>query len=108
MLNEHELARQDPAELLAAGPSAVVVTRGAAGCLVVDVAGTRTVPASSVAEVVDTTGAGDCFAAALAFGVGSRWPLDRSVALANAAAGLSIGAPGARGGLPRARQLELQ
>lgn len=107
VLNEHELGNQEAADLLGAGPSAVVVTRGAAGCLVTDDSGARTVPANRV-EVVDTTGAGDCFAATLAFGVGSGWSVDRSVQLAVTAAGLSIGTHGARGGLPRAGQLDLE
>ena len=106
VLNEHELdfLGLGAAALRADGPDAVVVTRGAAGCLVVDADGTRTV-AAIPSDVVDTTGAGDCFAAALACGVGRRWSLDRSVRLAVTAAGMSVRAPGARGGLPRWEQL---
>lgn len=111
VLNEHELAflGRDADALRAAGPEAVVVTRGAAGCLVVDGSGARTFPATR-SDVVDTTGAGDCFAAALACGVGNRWSIDRGVQLAITAAGLSIGARGARDALPRWEQLapELQ
>jgi fructokinase len=46
--------------LLAAGPAVVLLTRGAAGALVVTAAGERDVPAVPV-EVVDTIGAGDAF-----------------------------------------------
>jgi adenosine kinase len=40
-----------------------VVTRSEKGCVVVDKAGTQAVPAHPVTKVVDTTGAGDLFAA---------------------------------------------
>ena len=107
VVNEHELSSREPEALRTAGATAVVVTRGAAGCLLIDASGSREVPATRSA-VVDTTGAGDCFAAALAFGVGQGWTIDRCARLAVAAAGLSIGGHGARGGLPRAEDLQLQ
>jgi sugar/nucleoside kinase (ribokinase family) len=46
----------------------VVVTRGAAGCVVIDHQGQTPVPASKVEKVVDTTGAGDLFAAGFLYG----------------------------------------
>ena len=81
-------------------PGTVVVTRGGEGCLVVAGGEERSFPAVPV-EVVDTTGAGDCFAAALAWGIGSRAPLEEAVRFASRAAALSVTAHGARGGLPR-------
>lgn len=45
------------------------VTRGAAGCVVVSPAGVEEVAAEPVARVVDTTGAGDLFAAGFLFGI---------------------------------------
>lgn len=109
VLNEHELAFLGVSAegLRAQGPGSVVVTQGAAGCLVVDASGTRALAATR-SQVVDTTGAGDCFAAALACGLGSGWSLDRSAHLAVVAAGLSIGGRGARGGLPSWEQLSAQ
>jgi ribokinase len=77
----------------------VVVTLGAEGCLVVRDGAEEHVPAVPT-EVVDTTGAGDCFSAALAFGVAQQWELDESVRFAVRAASLSVRRPGARGGLP--------
>ncbi|HUR15065.1 MAG TPA: ribokinase [Mycobacteriales bacterium] len=79
---------------------AVVVTRGARGCVVV--AGHRTweLAAVPVEDVVDTTGAGDCFAAALAWGVAQGFGLDDAARFASRAAALSVTAPGARAGLP--------
>jgi ribokinase len=106
VLNEPELAELggDVDALRRHGPATVVVTRGGRGALVVDAGGTQSVAATPV-EVVDTTGAGDCFAAALAYGVGRRWPVRRCVELAVVAAGRSVMVRGARGGLPYAREL---
>jgi ribokinase len=92
VVNEHELALVGDVDV-----PVLVVTRGAAGCRVVDGHGTRDWPAVPT-EVVDTTGAGDAFSAAVAFGIGSGWDVDASVRLALEAAARSVAAPGARGG----------
>ncbi|MGA5101662.1 carbohydrate kinase family protein [Streptomyces lavendulocolor] len=62
-----------PAEWLAAGPSAVVLTRGSEGLTVFTGGLTVSVPAVPVA-VADTIGAGDTVNAALLHGLGSRSP----------------------------------
>jgi ribokinase len=86
-------------------PGAVVVTLGARGCLVVE--GTHQVALAAVpVEVVDTTGAGDCFAAALAYGVAHGWALPDAAAFAGRAAALSVRVEGARAGLPRLAEVE--
>jgi ribokinase len=77
----------------------VVVTRGGDGCVVLRGSARWELPAVPV-EVVDTTGAGDCFAAALAWGVGGGLVLEDAVRFASRAAALSVTAHGARGGLP--------
>jgi sugar/nucleoside kinase (ribokinase family) len=51
-------------------------------------------------DLVDTTGAGDAFAAGLSYAVSLRWPLDASLNLANAVAGYAVGALGAQTALP--------
>ncbi|GAA3303792.1 hypothetical protein GCM10020295_53290 [Streptomyces cinereospinus] len=91
IVNEHEarvllgeaLVGDDPADwariLLARGPRAVVVTLGAKGALVASAQGVARVRSVPV-DVVDTTGAGDAFTAALA------WRLGRGDALTEAAA----------------------
>lgn len=106
VVNEGELARLggDAAGLLAGGPGAVVVTLGERGCLVVTTEGSSQLPSVAV-QVVDTTGAGDCFTAALAFGLGSGWDVLRAARLAVAAAGMCVTAPGARGGQPTLGQV---
>ena len=80
------------------GAQVVVVKLGAQGCAVFDVAGELRVPAFDVA-VVDTTGAGDCFAgaflAALERGLGRA----EAARFANAAAAWSVQQLGATAGL---------
>ena len=46
-----------------------VITRSAKGCVIVDGAEVHAVPAAPVAKVVDTTGAGDLFAAGFLHGL---------------------------------------
>jgi sugar/nucleoside kinase (ribokinase family) len=46
-----------------------VLTRGAAGCVVVTPSGPVAVPAQPVDRVVDTTSAGDLFAAGFLYGI---------------------------------------
>ncbi len=79
---------------------AVVVTQGGEGVLVVDTdLSARTVPATPVA-VKDTTGAGDTFNGVLAARLAAGDDLAAAVPVAVAAASLSVGEVGARGGMP--------
>jgi ribokinase len=77
----------------------VVVTRGSRGCLLVQ-HGAQTELAAVPVQAVDTTGAGDCFAASLAFGLGKGLALMDAARFASRAAALSVTGHGARGGLP--------
>ena len=79
---------------------AVVVTQGAEGVLVVDAdLAARRLPAAPVA-VKDTTGAGDTFNGVLAARLAAGDDLAAAVPIAVAAASLSVGEVGARGGMP--------
>ncbi|RJO62176.1 MAG: carbohydrate kinase family protein [Dehalococcoidia bacterium] len=60
----------------------------------------------SRAKVVDTTGAGDAFAAGFLFGLLEGKPHETCGRLGHCAARLSLKCSGARGGLPTRRQLE--
>ncbi|MCU0969010.1 MAG: carbohydrate kinase family protein [Rubrivivax sp.] len=78
------------AELSRSGLRGIVVTLGAEGCEIwVD--GTRThVPGVAAAGIVDPTGCGDAFRAALLHGLERDWPLERCAALGNRIGALKI------------------
>lgn len=86
------------------GPQVVIVTLGWEGCLAVTANDEVRCPGFDV-EVVDTTGAGDCFNAAFLTGYLSGRLLERTATFANAAAALSVRALGPRGGLPTKGQV---
>jgi ribokinase len=84
----------------------VVVTQGGDGVLVVDVdRPAQLVPAPPVV-VRDTTGAGDTFNGVLAARLAAGDGLSAAVLVAVAAASLSVGEVGARGGMPTAGAIE--
>lgn len=76
-----------------------IFSRGAAGCRIItrdeaiDVSGFEVL-------VEDVTGAGDAFAAGIAYGVARRWDWTRTGRLANAAGALATRAIGAQASLP--------
>ena len=77
----------------------VAVTQGAAGCTIVTPDAIHAVPAFPVA-VMDTTGAGDAFAAGLVYGLRRGWPVARCARFANAVGGLATRAVGSQSSLP--------
>ena len=107
--NEHELvvaigndetgAALDELQARHAGP--IIVTQGPAGALLVD--GERRVRFEGhlAPQVVDTTGAGDAFCGVLATFLAEGHGLDQAIVAANVAGSLSVGAAGAREGMPR-------
>jgi len=74
------------------------VKRGARGCLVVSATEEFQVPAFEV-EVLDTTGAGDCFAGGFLAALQRGLSLREAARIANAAGALSVRRVGAVGGL---------
>jgi len=101
--------KDDPAEiaarLAATGAAAVVITLGAEGALLCDGSGVRRIPTAKV-EPVDTVGAGDAFAGALAAALARGAELDEAVRLASAAGALATTRRGAIPSLPRAGEVE--
>lgn len=86
--------------------ASVIVTLGGRGCAVRLADGTlRRIPAPIAAEVVDTTGAGDTFNGVLATRLAAGDDIIAALAAANAAAALSVGASGAREGMPAAAKI---
>lgn len=57
-------------------------------------------------DVVDTTGAGDTFNGALAYGIVEGFDLQKAVKFANAAGSLSVESFGAQGGMPSREKVE--
>lgn len=72
------------------------VTRSAEGCMIVNHGAVQTAPAASIDKLVDTTGAGDLFAAGVLFGLARDLPLKRCAAIGAIAAAEVIQHYGAR------------
>jgi ribokinase len=101
--NEHE--RKALGEIR---PGIVVVeTRGAEGAVIDRDDGRTHVPAPSV-DVVDTTGAGDCFNGVLAARLAEGHTLEEAVADAVVAASISVSVAGAREGMPTSVQIQAE
>lgn len=107
LVNEHEAAwllggeLDDPKQLLELGPKAAVVTLGARGVVVVTGDGAVEV-ASLKVEAVDTTGAGDAFAGALAAAVTAGKSLVEAAEHAVKVAAISVTRRGAQPSYPTA------
>lgn len=108
--NQHELAQLLDAEaaglerLPARLAGKVVLTRGGEGADYIDAAGVLHHQPGCAVTVIDSTGAGDTFNAALAvfLPLGIELALERAVA----AGALAVTQPGARAGMPTVAQLE--
>jgi len=110
--NETALAALDTAALQAlcrcCGVPTVIITLGARGCFVSTSAGGELVPAVTDVRVVDTTGAGDAFAGALAAGLAEfgRGEVARAARFANVAAALSVTRVGTAPAMPRRAEID--
>lgn len=81
-------------------PNKLIVTLGSKGAVFFDGHELQRVASQNVANVLDTTGAGDTFNGALAFAIASGLDLVDSVGFANLAASLSIQGKGAQSAMP--------
>ncbi len=91
--------------LHALGPNTILLTQGAAGCILRESSGLLLQISAHAVTALDTTGAGDCFAGAFAFGRVRGWPDPESAQLANLMAALSTTALGSRGHLATLEEL---
>lgn len=91
--------------LRASSSTAVLVSLGADGALLVDASGTSALRGPSVA-VVDTVGAGDALNGALAAGLASGQALSEAARRAVVAATLAVTRAGAREGMPTLAELQ--
>lgn len=82
-----------------------IQTRGADGCRIMTLDEAWTIPGFPT-EVVDPTGAGDAFAAGVAWGMALRWPWPMTARFANALGALAIRALGAQTGQPLMTEVE--
>jgi ribokinase len=83
---------------------AFFVTMGSEGCLVCTK--DTVTPISGVkVQAVDTTGAGDAFAAGVAYGLARGWEWEKIGRFGNVVGGLSTRALGAQSALPTAREI---
>lgn len=87
--NLHDFFAQNP-KLIAA------VTRSEKGCVIFENNNHTEVKAEQINELVDTTGAGDCFAAGFLFGIDQNYPLEKAAWLGNSLASKIIQKFGAR------------
>ena len=101
-----EAARRLHARLAAKDPDKVVgVTAGEGGSHFVSREGEFHQPSFKV-KVVDTTGCGDVFHGAFAFGLSRLWELKKTVEFASAVAALKCRKLGGRAGIPTYRETE--
>lgn len=91
--------------LLGKGFSAVILTLGERGALLLAPDSTQQVPAYAV-DVVDTTAAGDAFCGALATGLARGDNLVEAVGFANAVGALAVTVLGAAPSMPTVEQVE--
>lgn len=91
--------------IVALGIRAVVVKRGAAGCLLVTAAGATSIPGLAV-TVVDTTGAGDAMAAGIIAARLAGLAEDEACQLGATLGALTVGRVGAGLAMPTLREAE--
>ena len=112
--NEHELVVAigndvtDAAleELVARTSGPIIVTQGPAGALLAEGTRRERFTGYPPPQLVDTTGAGDAFCGVLAAWLADGRPLEEAISAANAAGALSVGAAGAREGMPHREAIE--
>jgi sulfofructose kinase len=86
-------------------PQALVVTRGVKGCVGYEGGEVYRQPAYRVDPVVDTTGAGDVFHGAFAYGLVLGYDLPTNLEFATLVAGLKCRRLGGRSGIPTEEEL---
>jgi ribokinase len=104
-VSDEESAHRAGKQLLGAGISAVLVTRGSKGVLMITGTDAKAIPAL-VIKPVDTTAAGDAFNGALAVALGEGQELETAVRFASAAGALAATRLGAQPSLPSREELK--
>jgi len=86
--------------LLARGAEVLVITRGDKGALAFTDEGVIEQPALSIEPIIDTTGAGDVFHGAFAYGIALGYEVAHNLRFSSAVAALKCRALGGRAGIP--------
>jgi ribokinase len=97
--------KNEPNSLLELGARRVILKRGADGCSFQTPLGIMDYPGFKV-KVVDTTGAGDSFDAAIVYGTLRGWSEQDTATLANAVGAVKVGKKGAGRNVPTLTELE--
>jgi adenosine kinase len=103
-----ERTGQTLASLSRRGLRGIVVTLGADGCDLWEDGECVRVPGQAATEVVDPTGCGDAFRAALLYGIERGWSLRRSVALGNRLGAVKIACRGGQNHVLQTATLQLE
>ena len=101
-----ETAKNAAAELKKRGAKSVIITLGDNGALLDDGLDAVHVPAFSAGDVVETTGAGDCFCGAFAHALNQGFSAFESTKFACAAASISVTRPGTAPSMPSQDEAE--
>lgn len=91
--------------LLSHGLKCAVVKRGGKGCIIATDSAQIEIPACRVDKVIDTTGAGDCFAAGFLWALSEGWTLAECGRFACAVASCSVEEVGAVAGVKSLEQV---
>lgn len=101
-----EQAERAAGALLSRGARNVIITLGERGALVRNSSVTTHVPAVSAGPVVETTGAGDAFAGALAVALAEGREIVEATRFACAVAGISVTRPGTAPSMPHRTEVD--
>ncbi len=105
-VNGVQTAAQAARQIQSMGAGTVVVTLGGDGCFLVTTDFEAHVPALPVADVLDTTGAGDVFNGALCLAIAEGKPIAEACRFAAGADALSVGIVSASNCAPTREQIE--
>jgi ribokinase len=113
ILNEREMGlitskfevESKPEMLLSLGARKVVLKRGAEGCSFYTASNIENYPGFRV-KVIDTTGAGDSFDAAIVYGTLRGWPQSDIATLANAIGAIKVGKKAAGRNVPTLEEIK--
>ncbi len=92
--------------LLSSGAQCVIIKRGSKGCLIGTSEAVTEISAYPVEYVVDTTGAGDCFAAGFLWGLSQGLSLEECGKLACATASCAVECVGATEGITTVEEIK--